>query len=72
MELSVEIKITPPPSELDARKLDELLSGELVGFERWFIERQQAKGMGSEPLIGAERGAVKAYILYCATKRREG
>lgn len=68
----MEIQINPPPSEIDARKLDELLSGELVEFERWFVERQKSKGMGTDPLIAAERGVVKAYILYCATKRREG
>lgn len=65
----MEIKITPPASELDARKLDEMLDGELLDFERWFVKRQQSKGMGTDPLIGAERGVVKAYILYCATAR---
>lgn len=65
----MQITINPPPSELDARKLDEMLDGELLGFERWFVSRQQAKGMGTDPLIGAERGVVKAYILYCATAR---
>lgn len=53
------------------RKLDEMLDGELLAFERWFINRQRSKGMGSDPLIGAERGVVKAYILYCATARGE-
>jgi len=71
MQLSVEIKISPPPSELDVRKLDEMLDGELVQFERWFIDRQRAKGLEAGPLIGAERGVVKAYILYCATARGE-
>lgn len=66
----MDIRINPPPSELDARKLDEMLNGEIIGFERWFVQRQAAKGMGTDPLIAAERGVIKAYILYCATQRR--
>jgi hypothetical protein len=72
MELLVDIRINPPPKDLDARQMDEMLNGELVGFEKWFIERQRSAGLQAGPLIGAERGVVKAYILYCSTARREG
>jgi hypothetical protein len=50
--------------------MDELLDGELVEFEKWFIARQRAKGMLANGLIGAERGILKTYILYAATVRR--
>ena len=72
MELVVDIKINPLQAEVDVRRMDELLDGELLGFERWFISRQRAKGLGAGPLIGAERGAVKAYLIYCVTGGREG
>jgi len=45
------------------------MDGELVGFERWFMLRQRAKGLEAGPLIAAERGVVKAYIMYCITER---
>ncbi len=71
MELHVDIQINPHPETVDPKKLDELLDGELVGFEQWFLERQRAKGAMATGLISAERSMVKTYILYAATKRRE-
>lgn len=69
MELQVEIKITPHDKQLDPRKMDELLDGELVHFEKWFIARQRHRGLHADGLIAAERGILKAYLIYCATER---
>lgn len=69
MELRVNIEITPHPTEIDPRQMDELLNGELVNFERWFIARQQSRGLAAGGLIGAERGIIKAYLIYAATTR---
>lgn len=70
MELSVEVKINPPPSSsLPAEKLDELVDGHLHQFEKWFMEQQREKGNPSpSPLIGVEGGILKTYVLYLATK----
>lgn len=69
MQLKVTIEIAPPPSEVDPRRLDELLNGELEDFQKWFVARQQRAGNEGAPLVGAERGAVKAYLIYAATAR---
>lgn len=70
MELRVDIEITPHPKEIAPRQMDDLLNGELVDFERWFIARQQGRGLTADGLIGAERGIIKAYLIYAATSRR--
>lgn len=72
MELRVNIEITPHPNEIDPRQMDELLDGELLNFERWFIARQQSRGLAANGLIGAERGIIKAYLIYAATTREAG
>lgn len=71
MEIRVDIEIVPHPQEIDPRQMDELLNGELVNFEKWFIARQQRRGLIADGLIGAERGIIKAYLIYAATSRRE-
>lgn len=48
--------------------MDNLLDGELVEFEKWFIERQLAKGNQATGLLSAERGIIKAYFIYACTK----
>lgn len=69
MELKIAIEIVPPAKELTALEMDTLMNGELAEFEKWFIRRQREKGLEAAGLIGAERGVVKAYILYAATAR---
>jgi len=48
------------------------MDGELVEFERWFLE-QQRRGGNPNPsgLISAEKAMVKTYALYLATKTGE-
>jgi hypothetical protein len=70
-QLKVMIEIEPPPSEIHPRDLDALLSGELENFQTWFIARQQRAGNEGAPLVGAERGVVKAYLIYAATARQK-
>ncbi len=71
MDLHVDIRINPHPETVEPKKLDELLDGELVEFEKWFLARQRDKGHQATGLISAERSMVKTYILYASTKRRE-
>jgi hypothetical protein len=54
---------------MDPRKVDELFDGELVAFERWFLARQHKAGVRATGLVGAERGVIKAYLLYATTAR---
>lgn len=70
MELTVEVKINPPlSSKLPAEKLDELVGGELTRFERWFLDRQRAKGNPApQGLISIERAILVTYVMYLATK----
>ena len=68
MKLKISIDIIPPQKEISASDMDTLLSGELVAFEKWFVHRQRAKGLEASGLIAAERGIVKAYLLYAATE----
>lgn len=64
----MDIKIRPLETT-DPQKLDELLDGEISGFEKWFMQRQRDRGAEyAGPLIAAERGIVKAYIMYAAQK----
>lgn len=62
------IKINPHPSSLPPQKLDEMLDGELTGFEKWFRDKQQQAGRSPHPLIGVEKAAIKTYLMYLATK----
>lgn len=68
----MSVKINPLPGELPAQEMDRLLNGELSNFEKWAIERQRAKGYEGAGLITAERGIIKAYLVYAATARGEG
>lgn len=70
MQLSVKIVINPPPSNrLPPESLDEAINMELHHFEKWFMERQRAKGNPNpSPLIGVEGSILKTYVLYLASK----
>jgi hypothetical protein len=48
--------------------MDELFNGELAQFEKWFVAQQVAKGHPATGLIGAERGVLKAFLMYATTK----
>ncbi len=37
-------------------------------FNAWFCKRQEAAGLQPEGLMGVERGAVKAFLLFLSTK----
>ncbi len=65
----MDVKINPQPKEIGPAEMDRLLNGELVGFEKWFIAKQRTRNLDAGGLIGAERGIVKAYLIYCATER---
>jgi hypothetical protein len=71
MSLKVEVRITPHPDKVPAEEFDRLLDGELVEFEKWFIERQRRAG-NTKPsgLVSVERAAVKTYVLYLSTLER--
>jgi hypothetical protein len=70
MQLSVQVKINPPPaSRLPPESLDEAINAELYNFEKWFMDSQRAKGnQNPSPLIGVEGGILKTFVLYLATK----
>lgn len=64
----MDIKIRPLETT-DPQRLDELLDGELSAFEEWFMKRQKERGAEyAGPLIAAERGVLKAYIMYAAQR----
>lgn len=70
MQLSVQVRINPPPSNrLPPESLDEAINTELRSFEKWFMESQRSKGNPNpSPLIGVEGGILKTFVLYLATK----
>jgi len=72
MPFKVEIRIDPHPDTVPPDVFDRLMDGELVEFERWFLE-QQRRGGNPNPsgLISAEKAMVKTYALYLATKTGE-
>jgi hypothetical protein len=53
---------------MDPKELDEVLNQELEGFNKWFVQKQKDSGASGLDLIGPERGVVKAYLIYAATK----
>lgn len=70
MDLRVNVVISPPPSKDNVRELDAMLDGELTKFNEYFIRKQRERGiLDPAPLIGPERGIVKAYLIFAATER---
>jgi len=47
---------------------NSLMDGELAMFKAWFVAQQQAKRGTAERLLGVERGAIKQYVMWLATK----
>lgn len=68
MHLKVNLQILPKPERLDPAAFNAATDGLLEEFEQWFIRQQQASGAEANALIGAERGVLKAYLYFLATK----
>lgn len=64
--------IDPPPEKANPEEMDELLNQELSKFNEYYMQLQANKGaVDPSPLIGVERGAVKAYLMYASTERED-
>lgn len=70
MKLEVNVRISPQSKEITPAEMDRLLDSELIGFEKWFVARQRVHNRNASGLISAERGVLKAYLIYCATERQ--
>jgi hypothetical protein len=68
MQLDVQVRINPPPSEIPLEELNKLFAGEVERFERWFIERQQAAGHQAVQLISAEHAIIRSFMYYIYTR----
>lgn len=64
--LRVDVKLSPHPDQVPPDKLDELLEGELKGFQDWVMKTGNA--VGKAPLSRPERVIVKSYLIYAATR----
>lgn len=65
--LKVVVRVEPP--QLDRVTADRLMDGEISGFEKFLQERQRTQGLsGDDPLSTPERGILKAYLTYAATR----
>lgn len=69
--LKVHVQISPPAEKLSRQQLDALMDGELSGFERHLRESQVQVGLNPDPLSTPERGIIKGYLLYAASKDKE-
>ena len=67
--LDVVVTIQPPPAEVSPEVFNTLCDGELEAFERWQMNLMQKKGLAPTPLIGAERGTLRAYLYFVATRK---
>lgn len=68
-KLSVRVTITPHEPQVSSRELNEMIDGELVDFERYFLRVQRERGaMNPSPLLTGERSVIKAYVMYAASK----
>lgn len=63
------MQINPTPTPGNKAELDKLLDEEVKCFEHFYSRIQREKGFDGAPLIGAERAAVKAYLVFAATER---
>lgn len=45
-----------------------MMDGELAAFDAWFVAQQVAKRGSGERLLNVERGAIKQYVMWLATK----
>lgn len=69
--LSVSIAIQPRASEISIEELNQLFAGELVDFERWFMQQQRDRGvLEPSPLISAENAILRSFMYYLSTKEQ--
>jgi hypothetical protein len=66
--LKVHVRISPPPEELTRQQLDALMDGELIEFEKHLMHKQHQAGFSPEPLSTPERGILKGFLVYAASK----
>lgn len=66
-KLTVEVTITPRPTDLEPQVFDQLCDKELTRFEQWYRARQKDNGFEAGPLISPERGILKWYLFFAAT-----
>lgn len=72
MAVHVHVEISPELTRDNGREVDAVLNAELEQFNAYFIEKQRERGiLDPAPLIGPERGAIKAYLIYAATVRNK-
>ncbi len=64
--LKVVVRVEPP--QLDRASIDRLMDGEISRFEQFFQERQKSMGLSGDPLSTPERGVLKAFLAYAASR----
>lgn len=69
-KLNVTLTIDPPPEQVSALEFNQLCDGELAEFESWMAKRQSGVGSTPSPLISAERGVLKAYLMFVHNGRK--
>ena len=67
-KLQVRVEIDPVPKVIDPVTFNELSEGELVEFDLWQQKRMADNGLEPTPLIGQERGMLKAFLYFIATR----
>ena len=68
-ELEIRIRLTPHPDKVPPETFDAAMNGEITNFEKWFLNQQVTAGrQNPEGLLGVERGVLKRYIFWLATK----
>lgn len=68
-KLTVSLKIDPPPEQVDPLAFNALCDNELAEFEQYLERRQRGVGSVPSPLIGAERGILKAYLMFVHNRK---
>lgn len=68
--LKVVVRVEPP-KDLTRGQLDDLMDGEIAGFEAQLREQSQKRGLPGDHLITAERGLLKAYLFYAYGRKYE-
>lgn len=66
--LKVQVVIDPVPEVVDPARFNELCDGELAEFDAWQQKRMIDNGFEPSKLCGPERGAIKAYLMFVATR----
>lgn len=68
LELEVRIHLNPHPDKVSPELFNTMMDGELAAFDAWFVAQQVAKRGSGERLLNVERGAIKQYVMWLATK----